>query len=166
MNTKICKVCKVEKSCDSFHKMKKGLYGVRSSCKDCRKIEKQDYLSREYVKQKNKLYYQDHKNEIRERTNKHRWTLNGQYHEYKKSAKKRNLDFELTQSDCEQFYNKCCYYCGELYTGLGMDRVDNNIGYKLGNILSCCYTCNLMKRTLSVSNFFEHIKKILLHHDK
>ena len=161
MCTKICKICKIEKNCEDFHKMKKGIYGVRTSCKECRKIEKQDYVSREYVKVKNQEYYQEHKEEIRIRTNKHRWTLNGQYHEYKKSAKKRNILFGLTQKECELHFNSICYYCGDSFIGLGMDRVINSIGYNSDNVVSCCYKCNIMKHTNSKEGFIEHMEKIL-----
>lgn len=161
MCTKKCKICEIEKPCDEFHKMKKGLFGVRTTCKECRKIEKQDYNAREYVKQKNKKYYLEHKDEIRERTNKHRLTLNGQFHEYKKSAKKRNIEFELVQEQCEPFFNTNCYYCGDKFTGLGMDRINNSIGYKLNNIVPCCYRCNIMKHTSTEHDFIKHIEKIL-----
>jgi len=161
MCTKICKICEKEKDCDDFHKMKKGLYGVRTTCKECRKIEKQDYVAREYVKTKNKQYYLDHKDEIRERVSKHRMTLNGQFHQYKKSAKKRNIDFQLTQNQCEPFFNCRCNYCGDSYHGLGMDRIDNSLGYFVNNIVPCCYTCNIMKHTHSQINFINHIEKIL-----
>lgn len=161
MCVKKCKVCEIEKSFDEFHKMKKGLYGVRTTCKECRKIEKSEYLKKDYVIEKNKKYYQEHKEEIRERVKKHRWTINGQYHEYKKNAKKRGLDFELTQKDCEPYFNTNCHYCGDEFIGLGMDRLDNSIGYKLENIVSCCYKCNIMKHTNSKEEFLQHIKKIL-----
>ena len=151
MCTKICKICGVEKPCYEFHKMKNGLHGVRTSCKECRKIEKQEYVSREYVKEKNKQYYQEHKDEIRERTNKHRLTLNGQYHEYKKSAKKRGISFELTQENCEPYFNSNCYYCGDSFIGLGIDRVENTLGYELNN----------MKHTSSKTDFIKQMEKIL-----
>lgn len=161
MCTKKCKICSIEKTCDSFHKMKKGLHGVRTVCIECRKEEKREYMSRDYVIEKNKKYYQDNKEVIRERTNKHRKTLNGQYHEYKKSAKKRNIQFELTQTECEPFFNSSCHYCGDIYEGLGMDRLNNKIGYSLNNIVPSCYRCNIMKHTSSKDEFIKQIEKIL-----
>lgn len=163
MCTKICKICKIEKSCDDFHKMKKGLMGVRSTCKECRKEEKKEYLKRDYVIEKNKKYYLEHKKEIRDRCNKHRFTLNGQYHEYKKNAKRRKKDFNLSEEDCKPFFNGVCYYCGEEYNGLGIDRIDNEIGYVLTNLVPCCYRCNIMKHTSSKTEFIERLKLILKH---
>ena len=67
MCTKKCKICQIDKPCDEFHKMINGLYGVRTTCKECRKIEKEEYQSRDYVIEKNKKYYLDNKEAIRVR---------------------------------------------------------------------------------------------------
>lgn len=166
MCKKICKICGDEKSCNDFHKMKGGLHGVRTSCKKCRKLEKEEYKTRDYVIEKAKKFYQDNKVKIRERTNKHRHTLNGQYHEYKKSAKRRGLSFNLCELDCLPYFNTSCYYCNNTIKGIGMDRVDNNIGYELTNLVPCCYRCNMMKHTSSQFEFLDHIQQIILNLEK
>jgi len=163
MCLKICKECKIEKNCDEFHKMKKGANGVRTVCKECRKIEKDDYQSRPEVKERNKRYYQEHKHEMRERLNVYYWTLVSQYHQYLKMAKKRNRTFTLTKEDCKDYFNTNCYYCGEEYKGLRMDRIDSSIGYEKNNIRPCCWSCNFMKNELSESDFYKQIKKIIEH---
>jgi hypothetical protein len=103
--------------------------------KNVEKKRKSEYLSRTYVKEKNKQRYQDNKEVIRKRTRAHYWTLNGQYHHIKKRAKKINIAFELTENDCTPFYNTKCAYCGDKINGLGIDRVDNDKGYILNNIV-------------------------------
>lgn len=84
--TKICKICKIEKPYSEFHKMKGCIGNVRNTCKECRKIEANEYNSLDYVKEKNKKYYQDNKIEIRKRLKNHQYSLNGQFHDYKKRA--------------------------------------------------------------------------------
>lgn len=163
MDTKKCKMCGINKTLDKFHKCKHCSKGVRSVCKECRKIEQKEYSSRDYVLDKNKNFYQEHKDEIRERTSKHYWTLNGQYHQYKKRAKKSNIEFDLTENDCVAFYKTKCYYCGGNIKALGIDRVDNNKGYILENIVPCCSTCNFMKHMLNEITFIDHLKKIVKH---
>jgi hypothetical protein len=159
--TKICNTCGLEKNITEFHKMKRGKDGVRTTCKECRKIEKKEYTSQDYVIEKQKKYYQEHKETIRKRLNKHYWTLNAQYHEYKKRAKKRNLEFELTENDCKNFYNTKCYYCNDDIKGMGIDRLDSNIGYVLNNLVPCCSKCNYMKHVMNKYEFIKHMKKIL-----
>jgi hypothetical protein len=163
MNTKICKICKIEKEYSEFHKSKLTIGGVRTICKECRKEEKKEYLSRDYVKVKQHQHYIDNKVEIKKRTRAHYWTLNGQYHQYKKRAKKKNIRFELLEKDCIPFYNTNCSYCGSNINGLGIDRVDNGRGYVIDNIVPCCSTCNFMKFTLTKDEFFQHIKLIIYH---
>jgi len=163
MDTKICKICKQEKNLSEYHKLKKGLDGVRTTCKECRKKEKIEYNLRDYVIEKNKNYYQNNKESIRNRLNKYYWTLTSQYHEYKKRAKKKNIQFEITKDDSISFYNTNCYYCGEKINGLGIDRVDNKKGYVINNIVPCCSKCNFMKHVLSKEEFISHIMKIIKH---
>ena len=161
MDTKKCQKCGIEKDLTEFHKSKHCVKGVRPHCKECRKEEKKEYTSRPYVKEKARQRYQKNKEEIRERTKKHYWTLNGQYHQYKKRAKKSNIEFNLTENDCIPFYKTKCRYCGNDIKGLGIDRVDNKKGYVLENIVPCCSKCNFMKHTLNEIDFISHIKKIL-----
>ena len=52
--TKRCKVCNIEKPISEFHKMKGCLYGVRTICKECRKIERKEYSKLPHVVEKNK----------------------------------------------------------------------------------------------------------------
>jgi hypothetical protein len=163
MNTKICKVCKIEKEYSEFHKMKKCIGGVRTVCKECRKPESKKYRSRDYVIEKNKKYYQDNKEEFRKRMSLHSKSLNGRFHEYKKRAKRDNIEFEITEKDCIPFYNTDCAYCGNKINGLGIDRLDNKIGYKLDNMVPCCSKCNFMKYTMNKEEFIQHIIQIVKH---
>lgn len=92
---------------------------------------------------------------------------------YKAKAKQRNLVFDLDDNLFKEMIEKNCYYCGQApyskfkrkwknktYYYNGVDRVDNNIGYTMNNVVTCCKICNYMKRTLSKCEFIEHITKI------
>lgn len=161
MSTKKCKLCNKDKPYSEFHKMKKATGGVRNTCKLCRQLEKNEYTNRPEVKQKARKYYQDNKASIRVRTKNHYWTLNGQFHQYKKRAKKSGMEFLLSEEECKKFYQTKCVYCGGDITGLGIDRIDNKKGYIITNVVPCCSRCNFMKHVLSVDDFISHIKKIL-----
>lgn len=107
--------------------------------------------------------------------------FNNLYYQYLKSAEKRNLSFALSKIEFKQFTKNPCYYCGREphriikgqgktsgdYVYNGLDRIDNNDGYNLDNIVSCCFDCNSSKRTFSQKDFFAHVKRIYnLHHEK
>lgn len=102
---------------------------------------------------------------------------NSLFARYKRSAKKRNINFELTLKQFYPLLIKECEYCGD--TGIstwrrsetygnfkynGIDRINNSLGYTIDNIITCCVRCNTAKSTMSKSEFFETIKKIYERH--
>ena len=93
---------------------------------------------------------------------------------YKRSAKKRNLEFTLESNDFTEIIVDECFYCGEKCTqkisGLGktsgdfyytgIDRLDSSKGYTKENCVPCCWMCNNMKSNYSKENFINQIEKI------
>jgi len=75
-----------------------------------------------------------------------------------------------------------CFYCGaepkEVIYGKnkvvenrtmvknGVDRKDSNKDYCFENCVPCCKICNIMKSSLSINDFYAHIKTIYLKHEK
>lgn len=45
----------------------------------------------------------------------------------------------------------------------GLDRIDNSKGHLPSNVVPCCTNCNMMKASLSVNTFINHIKLIYSH---
>lgn len=92
--------------------------------------------------------------------------------EYKKSAKKRGLSFELSMDEFKLLISKNCFYCGISPSNLvnkrytngvlvnGIDRIDSNIGYTTTNVVPCCKECNYAKRTLTKDKFLGWVKRI------
>lgn len=97
---------------------------------------------------------------------------------YKRNAKIRGLEFNLTK---EQFYlisTKECIYCGSKpskasgYSGKknspkfiynGIDRKDNTIGYSIENSVPCCTICNRAKGNLTELEWRGWIERFKLH---
>ncbi len=87
----------------------------------------------------------------------------------------RNYENRLTTDEWLYLTQQPCFYCGEpptptrvggcsdviLYNGI--DRVDNTVGYTLGNCVSSCYCCNRMKGVLTLNEFVKHINKLHSH---
>lgn len=75
------------------------------------------------------------------------------YSKYKSHAK---IDFELTEYQYDKLRKGNCVYCGrgsvDGHTN-GIDRVNNDIGYILGNCVSCCGDCNFAKGSSTVEDF-------------
>jgi hypothetical protein len=117
--------------------------GVSDVCQNCRD------KNLEYENQRNRNYIKD---------NYLKWES------YRKGAAKRVLHFELSYNMFEQLVNTNCYYCGikpeitfddngSKYSNIGIDRINNELGYVVGNVCSCCTMCNMMKHNLSYDDF-------------
>jgi hypothetical protein len=74
--------------------------------------------------------------------------INQLYKDYNKSAKRRNHSFDLDLEKFKVLALSECHYCDYYKEGEvnGIDRVNNDLGYTMDNCVTCCYTCNKMKR--------------------
>lgn len=93
------------------------------------------------------------------------------YKQSKRSARDRNLEYNLDQKyiqDLLEKQNNCCAYSGVTFlhdskdktTYPTLDRIDNNLGYVKGNVCLCTYTVNTMKSNLTTEQFKDIITKI------
>lgn len=97
---------------------------------------------------------------------------------YKTRAKRKNLDFTLTEDDFVQIVTSPCLYCGTSAASetrrvhknnipmLTVDRVDSSKGYVKGNCVPACKTCNIMKLSLPLHLWIEKMRVILDRWDK
>lgn len=97
---------------------------------------------------------------------------NLKYGHYITSAKNRDLIFDL---DIDYFYSLLignCKYCGsspslnKIYKKHsmflnGIDRVDNQLGYVIGNVVTCCKICNSAKSNLTLIDFEKWIDNLV-----
>jgi len=70
-----------------------------------------------------------------------------QYRQLIHKAIDRDIMCALTYDQYVEIRNEPCYYCKKAFvgSGFGVDRLLNNLGYILGNVVSCCGTCNFVK---------------------
>ena len=91
---------------------------------------------------------------------KHGLTDRRRYTEYKACAKRRELEFKLSFEEFCKIRDGECFYCGMNTLPNGVDRMDNALGYLIGNVVSCCGDCNSMKNDKTVQSFIEKCKLI------
>jgi len=104
----------------------------------------------------------------------------------KASAKKRGYQFSLDIESVRQITSMECHYCGSVpsqvcvpsgntnlarknfgtYVYNGLDRVNNDLGYVLGNVVPCCAYCNIAKNDQSYEEFIARVEAILLRHGR
>lgn len=178
MEQLVCYACKKEKLCSDFHKDNRSKRGYQHKCKDCRRnkvgmnIESYfNYQNNYYEKNKEKRILNQKENYKRNKvaralwSKKYRDTVDYRYAHYKKDSKVRSLAFDLTIEEFEKITSQRCFYCDEFHDTkeyCGIDRVDNNIGYVLNNLVPCCEFCNFSKRDNAQDYFLDKVKKIYL----
>ncbi len=134
---KQCSRCREWLLLEKFHKRKILSSGYCSACSKCEAPFK------------------------RERDKRYKSSSSSKFKAYKEGAKQRNLEFRLTYKDFLSFWQKPCGYCGDKIETIGLDRINNEKGYMLGNIMSCCRKCNRMKGRLLQEEFINHCRKII-----
>lgn len=86
----------------------------------------------------------------------------------KRGASRRNLEWSLTDDQTKELISSTCFYCGisptESVRGfLGIDRIDNFIGYTYDNCVACCWDCNRAKNIMEQTRFLNLCAKIYLY---
>ena len=96
------------------------------------------------------------------------------FSDYRIRSRRAGFVFALTFEEFLEITTRPCYLCGALpaqikrgggrkgdYVYNGIDRVDNDEGYKHGNVEACCKTCNFLKGQLSLAEFKNAVRLIL-----
>lgn len=102
--------------------------------------------------------------------------FNDLYERYKLHAQRIDVDFLLSKDQFRELTKQNCFYCGIVpsqiaqshsrrkynggYIHNGIDRKDNNLGYRLDNVVACCGICNKAKRNLSLTDFLSWIDRL------
>lgn len=94
----------------------------------------------------------------------------------RKQAASRGYEFSITDEYVNELFQGNCYFCGSepksqvwythdsvTYKYNGIDRLNNDVGYIYGNVVSCCANCNFAKRMLNEDEFLDLIEKIYMH---
>lgn len=135
---KKCTSCNKERKLSDFHIRNKKTGSLHSQCKLCRNEKRRELR----IIPKNK------------------------YREYKYEASRRGLKFELSYKEFKSFKGKPCHYCGDELDSICLDRIDNDLGYFINNVVSCCFKCNSIKHVYDIDDFLEHVEKIFMYQQK
>lgn len=99
--------------------------------------------------------------------NDHNWKRS-KYLDYgHRAVKLKNISFNIIRSQFENLCKMDCYICSKFMTSThqnGIDRVNNNYGYYMGNVQPCCGDCNYLKRDSVLSEFISKCIAIVKNH--
>lgn len=147
---KICTVCCKEQDLSEFIFTDDRL---TKTCQTCRLQNKVQNAKRD----------KDHRNELA------RKNINRAFYSYQKDAKRRDIQFHLTNEEFVAIVEQPCYYCGVMNDEKnfnGVDRVDSKRQYTTDNCVSACTLCNYLKHVMPVNLFFLRIENILTHNER
>lgn len=122
-----------------------------------------------------RAYYREKFNEDR-RLPSGESTCRSVYNEYRISARRRKIDWNISLSEFRSVIVQSCHYCGAEpssvriqkgyygeFTFSGIDRHDNEKGYELSNCVPCCTTCNVAKATMTHAEFLSWVSRVYNH---
>lgn len=114
--------------------------GTLMTKKEFIKIYRQNNL--EILKKKSKLYIKRNilKIKLKNRTAHHRFIV------AKSVTRNNGFYWNISFINYEKIIMNNCFYCEKVTFGIevgsGLDRIDNNLGYTINNVLPCCGDCN------------------------
>lgn len=93
------------------------------------------------------------------------------YRELKGGAKARNVPLKISRPEYIALIqnNPNCHYCGDSilkFKGSSLDRKNNNKGYTLTNVVTCCPSCNTIKSDILTYDEMKFIMEKLLEYRK
>ena len=145
VKTKICVRCTHEKSINDFGINQSHADGHRNACKDCYNEVTQVYERSIVGKAKRQAKSS---------------TPQSRFNRALHHARRENHEWSLSLDEYSVLIAKSCEYCGfELPKfGVGLDRVDNTLGYRAANVVPCCTECNTAKNDLFS---FDEMKQVI-----
>ena len=125
-------------------------------------------------REKAAIYFQENKEKITLKAKKYFLTPKGIFQSTKSGARKRKIEFRFNANEFVGWYEKqpqICYYCNRTLeqvlknsrgiTRLTIDRIDNNLGYFIKNMVLCCFLCNEIKHDYFTEAEMLQIGKII-----
>lgn len=149
------------------------LDNIRTCCKSCN-IMKSNLPEENFYNNIRQIY--NYRNQSVPNKSNRQWSdnvINSKCKQIKKEAESRNKEFSLSDQEIKDIITDCCHYCGtDISYGRkgkkpqinGIDRIDSNIGYKKGNVVTCCTRCNIMKNNYKLGEFLNTVLQIYQRH--
>lgn len=161
---RLCTICKIAKRSDYFQRDGDRL---RSECKACTEAfqkslreRKTHHVCSTCYEEKPKEEFTFYKGAKGKQTREHRCkeclayrarqgrlTAHSLYGQAVGTAKRRGLRWDIPEEEYAALRARPCDYCGFPVSpmGVGLDRLDEHLGYLLGNVVPCCVECNLAR---------------------
>lgn len=126
-----------------------------SYCKGMCNTHYKNKWQKDNLEKRKQILHQYHLSDKHKNTHsKYNKTSKGRFSYLKNSVRvlskqRRNIKVDISLEEYENIIKNSCYYCnGPLFKssyGHGLDRINNDLGYELSNILPACSDCNQLR---------------------
>lgn len=113
------------------------------------------------------LWVMENQDKVKEKAKRYSRSTKGRFKFMRNTALKRDLEVSISIEEYGVLIALPCSYCnGEMncpsVMGIGLDRIDNDKGYHIDNVLPCCTACNAIRsQFLSVEETKIAIRAVL-----
>lgn len=128
--------------------------------------KKYNIKNKEKKKEYLRMYAEKNKEKLKDKDRVYNQSPIGRFKSYinrSKYGSKTKLEFNISFDQFLTFWKKDCHYCGIPVETIGLDRINNSVGYIMSNLVSCCRDCNWMKKDFTQQEFLQHIRLIAFH---
>lgn len=85
----------------------------------------------------------------------------------KSKAKSRGIEWLLTIEEYKTLCNKECFYCSnqigkQVTSSSGLDRIKNDLGYQIDNVVACCEACNRIRNEVLSSEEMKQVAQFII----
>jgi len=145
---KFCRKCKTKKDLTEFRPTRYLKNSTRNECRKCESLlSKNRYKNSTYICSVIDCDRAGIYNDNSLCAHHYKQIDENRFKNAIKSAKRRNKVWNISFNDWKNLIEKSCFYCFKLFKeeGSGLDRLDNNRGYELDNVIPCCGECNYLR---------------------
>lgn len=170
---KICRDCGLEKPDADYYKDSTTTSGLKLSCKKCYATRSKNYMARGGRQKANETRLKRQKSpenieKDREKGRLYNCTFDGRVKGWRASAKKRDIEWNVSKEFLKTIPLRCFYTDQELTyepnkkTTISIERKDSSKGYIEGNVVFCCAHINRMKQEFGMDYFLEMCGRVWL----
>lgn len=149
--------------------IEKAQYYVNNKEKIDKRSKDYETNNKDKVKAKNRTHYKNNKQTILNYQKAIKHTPKRKYGQGKKSASERNLSWNIDYDSYLLLIAQPCDYCKcslENMGGVSLDRIKNEIGYELTNVVPCCGICNNIRNRFLTHEEMKIAMEAVLEHRK
>ncbi len=126
---------------DSNFHFRRDSHTFRTSCRSCENKRKQIQRSDTGKENRYKRELQRAKEQRLDKKHRGKFIVE----DSRSIDRRKGLMNNISRDFVDDIIENGCSYCGDTTTTMTLDRIDNDIGHMVGNVVSCCYRCNIIR---------------------